>query len=116
MELNPFDDDTRRAWKSYPIRTIGARSSRCCGEPTFLVQSMPGGFVTQNCSRCNTPVSFTQDEFAQLDLWIACPWCRGRMDPVIISRNYGYYCQKCGVGIELATLVPDWQNVAIEGT
>ena len=61
MRIIPYDDKTKAGWKSYPVRIQGTRA--CCNQPTLLVQSMSGGFVTQNCTKCETINTLRENEF-----------------------------------------------------
>jgi hypothetical protein len=47
-----YPPEVTKSWKSYPIRLVGPRASRCHNKPTLLVQSMGGGYVSANCSEC----------------------------------------------------------------
>jgi NAD-dependent SIR2 family protein deacetylase len=109
MRIIEADDALARPWKTYPIRIAGTES-RCCGGPTILVQSMKGGFVTQNCSRCGKLYTLSASEFANLNLWVACPSCTAPMEPRILMKDYCYYCEHCELAIQLATLLPWWND------
>ncbi len=105
-------DNLRAAWKEYPIRVFGPRLSRCHNKPTFLVQSMTGGFVTANCSECGNSATLSNDEFRDLKLWVGCPKCKGRMkDEILGDRNYGYRCERCRIEIILSDLLPMWSDL-----
>ena len=106
MRVYPIDPRTRELWKSIPIRFVGPARSPCHGEPTLLVQSMESGFVTPNCVECGKPASLSEQEFRNLDLWVACPECRGRMEPGLAEGVYGYVCKPCEVRVELASVLP----------
>lgn len=110
--LHPFDKRSREIWKTYPIRIEGRSLSVCCNKPTLLVQSMRGGFVTRNCSSCGQPKTLSYHAFFnEIDLWVACPECKERMDPAMLHNNYGFLCSSCDIGIELATLLPYWSDL-----
>jgi hypothetical protein len=111
MAEYPLDPVIREMWKLYPLRIPGFRVSRCCQEPTVLVQSMQGGYVTQNCSKCGGSDTLKQDEFRQLQLWVACPGCKGRMLATIVDLNYAYCCDACDLNIRLADLLPRWSDI-----
>lgn len=101
-------------WKQFPLRIPGPTLAFCCQAPTILVQSMKGGFVTQNCSKCGRSLTLKEADFRRLQLWVACPKCNQRMVEAIIPRaggNYGYLCQACDLGIKLAELLPQWFDV-----
>ena len=113
MEVFPLDPKVRDIWKIFPLRIPGLSMSDCCGEPTLLVQSMDGGFVTRNCSRCGESTTLPETVFKdELDLWVACPECGERMKPdVLPDKNYGYVCVSCDVGVKLADLLPRWKDM-----
>src|SRR6266446_3121222 len=75
MRLLPADPAIRGVWKTFPVRFEGPRVSRCCSWPTVLVQSMDGGFVTSNCSKCGKYETLSRAEFDDLAIWMACPEC-----------------------------------------
>lgn len=107
-----MDQGIRGIWKIYPVRIPGASLSRCHSEPTILVQSMEGGFVTRNCPACGNPETLPQRTFLhEIDLWVACPQCKGRMAPGIVDRNYAFACDKCQVSIDLSDLLPRWSEI-----
>jgi endogenous inhibitor of DNA gyrase (YacG/DUF329 family) len=113
VRIYPIDPNVLKFWKSYPVRFPGGSVSACCNEPTVLVQSMSGGFVTRNCPKCGTKDTLPEDVFLRkLDIWVACPSCRRRMEPTIIDKNYGFICRSCELGIYLAALLPRWQDIA----
>jgi hypothetical protein len=107
-----YDEQLLQQWKSYPVRVVGPRDSRCCLKPTLLVQSMGGGFVSANCSECDSKQTLTQSEFTNLGLWVNCPNCRKRMltweDP---HKNYAYQCAECQIFILLADILPHWEDL-----
>jgi|GEM_PF-1278089 NAD-dependent SIR2 family protein deacetylase len=107
----PAEPELRKQWKTTPIRISGRSRSPCCRVPTFLVQSMEGGFVTRNCSKCGEKDTLPEDVFMEIDLWVECPECRERMNPTMIRRNYGYVCPSCHCEVFLAELIPSWQDI-----
>jgi hypothetical protein len=111
LKLFPFNPELRSFWKLYPLRIPGPRLSSCCRSPTALVQSMAGGFVTQNCSRCGKYETLSKEEFRDLSLWVACPSCRKPMEASYIFSNYGYKCVVCDIGINLSDLLPRWEDL-----
>jgi ribosomal protein S27E len=106
-----FDVDAVLAWKTYPVRVIGPRFSRCCSKPTLLVQSMTGGFVTANCSACGNKETLALGEFKQLGLWVSCPRCKKRMNTFDAWGNYAYSCDACDIYILLADILPRWEDL-----
>lgn len=111
MRLYTPDPSLRDAWKRFPLRVRGPRLSSCHQRPTVLVQSMEGGFVTQNCSECGRKDTVGAREFEQLDLWVACPDCGRRMEPRVLEKNYDYVCRPCDLRMDLAVLLPPWKEV-----
>ncbi len=112
MKIHPLDPNIRGFWKVYPVRIRGDSECPKCRQETVLVQSMSGGFVTQNCPRCNDPKTLPFDTFRQLGIWVACPECKSRMTPEILpDKNYGYICQQCDIGIPLFELLPRWEDL-----
>ena len=111
MREYPVDPMIHDMWKLFPLRIPGQRLSRCCQTATLLVQSMDGGFVTQNCAKCGNSDSLKSEEFEALHLWVACPECRSRMAARMVELNYGYVCDECELSILLADLLPRWSDL-----
>ncbi len=109
----PIDQKIVEMWKLYPIRISGHSMSRCCGKPTIIVQAMQGGYVSRNCPDCGSPTTLPADVFLEkLDLYVACPICRVRMTAeVLVNKNYGYACSTCRIYIDLASLLPRWNDL-----
>lgn len=114
MKMHPVDPKVRKFWKVFPLRIPGGSDCEDCGEETVLVQSMKGGFVTRNCSKCNKPTTLPNAVFWKLNLWIACPKCRGRMAHRILGKNFGYACKDCDIGIPLFELLPRWADLQVQ--
>lgn len=101
-------------WKEYPVCISGQKMSICCKEPTVLVQSMEGGFVTRNCWKCGRSETLPEKVFYSLNLLVACPECKRPMRPTkedLDGWNYGYVCDKCEIGIKLANLLPHYEDI-----
>lgn len=111
MNIYPVNPELRKFWKTYPLRIPGPHLSSCCQKPTALVQSMKGGFVTQNCSGCGKSNTLSEAEFRSLHLWVACPQCRKSMTAALVYKNYGFECKACDVGIQLSDLLPRWEDL-----
>ena len=109
-----YDPKMQEGWKSYPVRLITSTLSPCCQKPRLLVQSMAGGFVTQNCSECNGHTTINPKEFKQLNIYVSCPnqTCRRQMQagylPPPDDPNYGFTCHECQLYIWLADLLPHY--------
>lgn len=96
-----------------PLRIEGLRRSSCCSWPTVLVQSMKGGFVTQNCTKCGKPHSLSEHAFFHLlRCAVDCPNCGDRMYKDFVGYNYGFKCPTCNSALSLAILVPWWYDIA----
>ncbi len=112
MQIHPLSPDIRNFWKAFPLRIPGGSQCSDCGQDTVLVQSMNGGFVTRNCPKCNKPTTLPSSVFEGLDLWVACPQCKDRMESSTLpDKNYGYVCQACVVGIPLHAILPRWEDL-----
>lgn len=112
MRRYKYDENICDGWKSYPVRlTLERRLSRCCSQPTVLVQSMEGGFVTANCLRCGKKDFISDSEFKGLSLIVSCPDCKKVMTPTMIEKNYSYYCENCELYIWLSDLLPHWEEL-----
>lgn len=93
------------------IRLAGPNRSYCHNAKTLLVQSMKGGFVTANCSECGKSSTLRESDFFALDLWVSCAKCRSRMESAKIWSNYGFRCPRCNWSCELASLLPNWDEL-----
>jgi hypothetical protein len=120
MSLHKFTPAELAGWKTYPVRVGGPRLSKCHQAPTLLVESMEGGFVTANCSKCGGKDVLRLEEFQGLGLWVGCPLCRASMNSQLLSKisgsavgagNYGYTCFGCRICIYLSDLLPRWEDV-----
>ena len=115
MKEYTYSSEETQGWKSYPVRVQGPKLSRCCQATSLLVQSMKGGFVTSNCAKCGKRSTLTRPQFEALHLWVSCPECGRKMEPGMFIDNYGYRCESCRVFIQLATLLPFWDDIAPQG-
>lgn len=96
-----------------PLRIEGPRASHCCSWPTVLVQSMEGGFVTANCTRCGGKDYLSEyDFFYLLRCAVDCPRCGDRMHKSYCGKNYGFECPSCRNRVLLADIVPWWFDIA----
>jgi uncharacterized protein (DUF983 family) len=113
MKEYPIDDRLRREWK-LPLNLAGLSISKCCDEPTRIVRSMQGGFVTRNCPRCKKGPGRILPEhvFNKLKLNLSCPQCglklRNGKDGY---GNYVLICDGCRLFVKLADLVPHWSEI-----
>ncbi len=105
-------ESTRQSWKSSPIRIPAGEECFFCDEPMVLVQSMRGGFVTKNCAKCGNSRKLADSEFRALNICIACPQCKSRMEATrAFSGNYAFRCDRCDRGIKLADLLPSFRDI-----
>ncbi len=113
VESYHVDSIVRECWRAYPVRILGHSTCGSCSEPTVLVQSMESGFITRNCPKCNLHDTLPESIFRNnLDLWVACPRCKKRMEPdVLLDKNYGYVCRSCNVSIALFELLPRYEDL-----
>lgn len=82
--------------------------SRCCRSPSLIVQSRQGGFISQNCTTCEKPRRITLKELPELYCFVCCSEMEAFQND---QSNYAYYCEECDSEIELANLVPFWNEV-----
>jgi endogenous inhibitor of DNA gyrase (YacG/DUF329 family) len=112
MREYQIDPKIREMWKVYPVRIEGRSTSWCHREPTLLVQSMEGGFVTRNCPTCGKFETLPEAVFLkELNLWVACPNCKRRMKPGVVFKNYAFVCETCDIFVKLAELLPRWSDL-----
>ena len=112
MKRYTYNPETAHGWKSYPIRVVGPGKSPCCEQPKILVESSEGGFVPSNCSKCGEKDNLSIEEFKSLGIWVVCPECRRKMEPVQNSeKNYVFECRQCEIYIWLADLLPKWKDL-----
>lgn len=112
MRMFSLDPTVRINWRAYPVRVPGGSLCPTCRTETVLVQSLDGGFVTRNCPSCDHFSTVPEAVFRQLELWVACPACRRRMEPTVLAdRNYGYLCANCDGGLRLCELLPRYQDL-----
>lgn len=88
-----------------PLILYGEKKSKCCKVPTILVRSREGGFVTQNCSKCQKPYPIRLQELPTL----YCGECKGKLE-AYQEQNYFYRCINCGFSWELSSIIPYWNE------
>lgn len=82
--------------------------SWCCRAQRVLVESMPGGFVTQNCVRCGRYQPVPQDELPDRK----CETCATQLEVRMVDGlNYFYVCPGCGARRKLASLLPHYSEL-----
>ncbi len=84
----------------------GKHLCRRCNCLRILVRSRKGGFVTQNCVRCEKPQSVHVADLPDL----YCGECDEKLEK-FQRQNYFYYCEKCAREWELAALIPHWDEL-----
>ena len=83
-------------------------TSYCHRTKSIIVRSRQGGFVTQNCVHCGKPRAIKIEE---LPPWF-CELCNMLCERIVnINKNYAYKCPKCKKEIEVAKLVPHWDDL-----
>jgi DNA-directed RNA polymerase subunit RPC12/RpoP len=74
----------------------------------ILVRSRAGGFVSWDCEACGTPRYVSRTELPA----IACDRCGTSLVPGKNAMgNYAYRCPRCVRLVELADLVPRWEDL-----
>ncbi len=121
MVVYKFDSSARKRWKDYPIRIRSPHPSHCHNQPTWVVRSQSGGFVTANCSSCGAKETLTEHEFLNLGVCVACPNCAQMMGMQKMpshhkAPNYSFVCQSCKVFVVFADLLPDWKDIRWAGS
>ena len=112
MRRFPIDQAVHDIWKIFPVRFQGGTQLWCHNVPTLLVQSMEGGFVTRNCPECGNHTTLPECTFFnEVDLWVACPQCKRRMERAYVDSNYSYTCEPCKLYIYLSDLLPRWSDI-----
>ena len=112
MRRYEYNPESTNGWRSYPIRLTVTGKSGCCKETKILVQSMDGGFVTANCTKCGKQDTVSHSEFEALDVWISCPECQQKMaSQKVAYSNYGYTCERCDLYVLLGDLLPKWDEI-----
>ena len=82
--------------------------SWCCRARRVLVESMPGGFVTQNCTHCGRCRTVLPHELPDRK----CEICEAQLVVRMIDgTNYFYACPGCGDHRKLAALLPHYSEL-----
>ena len=83
-------------------------SSKCCRAKALVVQSRPGGFISQNCLRCGKSDYINEDGLPDLE----CDCC-GRILKIehVDNQNYFYVCQQCNRNWKISDTVPHWSEL-----
>jgi len=82
--------------------------SPCHREPTLIVQSREGGFVTRNCAKCGKPHKLSRKDMPKR----YCGQCGLPLTRYQNPRhNFAYRCDQCGISFELADIVPWWYEL-----
>jgi len=99
-----------------PIAQIRVAISdfHCEGASGILIQYSSGGYVKVWCSGCGETEAFRRRHWKNLDVWVACPLCRQRMEKEFIGSNYGFVCRDCDWKCWLGGILPDYQTVTGE--
>ena len=79
--------------------------SKCCGAKALVVQSRPGGLISQNCLKCGTPAHINEQALPDLD----CDFCAGSLRTARVDgKNYFYVCKLCGRKWKIGDTMPHW--------
>jgi len=109
----PIDEELCRKWK-LPLNVGGMNLSRCCNQPTRIVRSMDGGFVTRNCPSCKKGPAHVLPihVFKSLRLNLRCPQCNEKLcNGRDWYKNYVLICDTCDIFVKLADLIPHWSEI-----
>ncbi len=83
-------------------------TSWCHNSRSIIVRSRANGFVTQNCEVCGTPRALPKSQLPPFN----CQRCGRSLETFTnINSNYAYACRSCGMEVELAGLVPHWDEL-----
>ena len=123
MEQDCEPIQIHKDWKNYPIRLTDDSSCRQCGKPVFLAQVLDGGLVWRCCSDCSWKEKLPENVFfGGLNLWVSCPKCQRRMGATYLKDNqksekgnYGFFCNKCGAGVEFINCYPKNRTILSHG-
>jgi hypothetical protein len=83
--------------------------SECCGALQQLVESRPGGFVSQNCEQCRERSNHVRlDEIPE----VPCPRCGAMLTVGKTGRydTYGCKCHVCKCTFKLADILFKWEG------
>jgi hypothetical protein len=85
------------------------RPSKCCNAKSLLVQSRPGGFVGQDCLKCQKG----SDHVGLADLPpLDCDLCGNSLRATKdMMSNYVYQCDSCGRVWKLGDNLPRWSEL-----
>lgn len=83
-------------------------TSLCHGTKSIIVRSREGGFITQNCAHCGKPRAIKLEDLPDR----ACERCNVLCEKITNNfKNYAYKCPICRKEIEVAKLVPHWDEL-----
>lgn len=100
-------EKTKDYWQRYN-KPIYHPFKECCGQPTVIVKYSTGGFIKQLCTNCLNTSPLGYNDFLQIKQEVYCPQCNRRMEPRLLrNRNYGFFCNKCKLEVQLADIVQD---------
>lgn len=105
------NNELEKNWKNYPVLITSGNLSNCCKADLILVQSMEGGFVTQNCIECGEKYSLSEYELKGLNILIICPICKAEAYFDIKDKNYVIVCSDCRIYLKFADILPFWSEI-----
>jgi hypothetical protein len=80
--------------------------SSCCQSQSIIVRSRSGGFITQNCEKCEKLRAIQPSEFPPAK----CAECQIQMAIVRLRKNYAYKCEQCSKAVIVHDIVPSWDE------
>ena len=87
-----------------PRLLFSKRLSKCCTKEAIVVQSRPGGFISQNCLKCGKSDYINEQSLPDLD----CDFCGQALEVEKVDKNYFYICKQCGRKWKLGDNVPHY--------
>lgn len=79
--------------------------SKYCDANALVVQSRPGGFISQNCLKCGKPDYINEHNLPDLE----CDLCGHALKiERIDGQNYFYVCGQCNRTWKVGDTVPPW--------
>lgn len=101
MEDFERESSDLNTWKQYSLQLRGEGVCGKCGESAVLYRTLRRGYETIWCFNCLFPGKQSRDEFLSLTVWLSCPACHARMEPIAHAADYGFGCQACEMFLPL---------------
>jgi len=91
-----------------PRLLLSKELSKCCEKKAIIVQSRPGGLVSQNCLKCGHPSYINEKLLPNLD----CDFCAQPLKVELNDgKNYFYNCKQCNRNWKIGDIVPHWADL-----